>query len=333
MPDIIAIGTSMGGLEALQALFARLQSDLPASIFVVKHVAPYAPSMLAPLLDRVGPLTAVTATDGEPIVRGRIYVAPPDLHMIVSPGVVRLSRGPHENHTRPAIDPLFRSVGVAYGPRAVGVVLTGLLNDGASGLRAIKRCGGVTIVQDPHEAAYPDMPRAALNATEVDYRVPVGEMAALLDRLARGPAGKPVSVPADLQAEVRIAEGVPPEEAMDYASGPAAGFSCPECGGSLFELETEGVNRYRCRVGHGYTAEALLTSQDGGVDDALWAAVRTMQERVQLLSRLAEDSEERGARRSAEMYRERAAESGGHAETIRRMLVAKSSREATVPAD
>lgn len=246
--------------------------------------------------------------------------------MLLAPGVIRLSRGPHENHTRPAIDPLFRSAAVAYGPRAVGVVLTGLLNDGASGLRAIKRCGGVAIVQAPDDAAYPDMPRAALAATEVDHSLPVAEIAAILGRLALGPVSQAAPVPADLRAEVQIAEGTIPEKVMGYPhTGSAAGFSCPECGGSLWELESEGVTRYRCRVGHGYTAEALLVSQDGGLNDALWAAVRTMQERVDQLKRLAEDSDARGSRKTASVYRERAVESAAHAETLRQLLVAKAN--------
>ena len=332
MPDLIAIGTSMGGLEALREVCGRFPPDLPAAVLVVKHTSPDAPPVLAKLLGRAGPLPAVNATDGEPVRPGRIYVAPPDRHLLVRDGptpghTVRLTRGPHENHTRPAVDPLFRSLAVAGGPRAVGVVLTGLLNDGASGLRAIKRCGGVAVVQDPDEAAYPDMPRAALKATDVDHRLTLAGIAEAIARLAREPAGPAVPVPAELRAEVAVAEGLMSDETLSYQSGPPAPFSCPDCNGTLWQVETGGITRFRCRVGHGYTAEALLASQGGEIEGSLWAAVRTLRERAELLGRLADDT--RG--RSAGLYRERAAESAGHSEAIRQLLVRTADTDAAVP--
>ena len=332
MPDLIAIGTSMGGLEALREVCGRLPPDLPAAVFVVRHVTPGAPPLLAKLLGRAGPLPAVNATDGEPVRPGRIYVAPPDRHLLVRGGppadrIVRLTRGPRENHTRPAVDPLFRSLAVAGGPRAVGVVLTGLLNDGASGLRAIKRCGGVAVVQDPDEAAYPDMPRAALQATDVDHRLTLAGIAEALVRIAHEPAGPAVPVPPELRAEVEVAEGLMSDDTTGYRSGPPARFSCPDCNGTLWQVETGGVTRFRCRVGHGYTAEALLASQGGEIEGSLWAAVRTLRERAELLGRLADDT--RG--RSSDLYRERAAESAGHSEAIRQLLVRTADTAAQFP--
>ena len=361
-PDVIAVGASMGGQEALIALCRDLPADLPAAVLIVKHTDPHSRPLLAGILDRAGPLPVRNASDGEPVRPGHIYIAPPDRHLLLIGDVLRLSRGPHENRTRPAVDPLLRSIAVARGPRAVGVVLTGMLNDGASGLRAVKRCGGVAVVQDPADAAYPDMPRAALAAVgpdRVDHRLPIAALGATLGRLVREPAGPAVPVPDDLRAEVELAGGAVDERTQGYQSGPAVPLSCPECHGTLWLVEGGGggdptrsreaggdaagngkpaaapddgrasgdgdgggdgeLMRFRCRVGHGFTAEALLTSQDGAIDAALWAAVRAMRERAELLVRLAERTGGRGW--SAERFRERAAESAAHSEAIRRLLL------------
>ena len=355
---VIAVGTSMGGQEALLALCRDLPADLPAAVLVVKHTVAHGRPLLAGILDRAGPLPARTAADGEAVRPGHVYVAPPDRHLLLIGDALRLSRGPYENCTRPAVDPLLRSVAVARGPRAIGVVLTGLLNDGASGLRAVKRCGGVAVVQDPADAAYPDMPNAALAAVgpdRVDRRPTLADLGATLGRLAREPAGPAVPVPDDLRAEVELAGGFVDAHTQGYQSGPAVPLSCPECHGTLWLVEGGeddptrsrevggdpsgngkppadpaapgdgdaggggGPLRFRCRVGHGFTAEALLASQDGAVDAALWAAVRAMRERAELLARLAERTGGRGW--SAERFLERAAESAGHSETIRRLLL------------
>ncbi|QDT14803.1 Chemotaxis response regulator protein-glutamate methylesterase [Alienimonas californiensis] len=357
----------MGGQEALVAMCRALPPDLPAAVLIVSHTVPYGRPLLARILDRAGPLPATHPADGEPVRPGHVYVAPPDRHLLLVDDVLRLSRGPHENNTRPAVDPLLRSVAVARGPRAIGVVLTGLLNDGASGLRAVKRCGGIAVVQDPEDAAYPDMPKAALaavGADRVDYRLTLANLGATLGRLVREPTGPAVPVPDDLRAEVALSEGVVNERTQGYQSGPAVPLACPECHGTLWLVEGgaggdatrsreaggeaagergEGdpasngdesreehgdelgeavvdgeLMRFRCRVGHGFTAEALLASQDEALDAALWAAVRAMRERAELLVRLAEKTGGRGW--SANRYRERAAESAAHSEALRRLL-------------
>ena len=364
-PDVIAVGASMGGQEVLVALCRDLPADLPAAVLVVSHTVPHGRPLLAGILDRAGPLPARTPVDGEPARPGVVYVAPPDRHLLLVGDALRLSRGPYENLTRPAVDPLLRSVAVARGPRAVGVVLTGLLNDGASGLRAVKRCGGVAVVQDPDDAAYPDMPRAALAAVgpdRVDHRLRAADLGATLGRLVREPAGPAVPVPDDLRAEVELAGGAVDDHTQGYQSGPAVPLSCPECHGTLWMVEGGGDDnatrsrevggapagngkprtgpaapgggdaagggagaggggplRFRCRVGHGFTAEALLASQDEAIDAALWAAVRAMRERAELLARLAEETGGRGW--SAGRFLERAEESAAHSETIRRLLL------------
>src|SRR5215813_13663658 len=204
--DIIVIGASVGGVEALSNLVAQFPEDLPATIFVTQHVVPTAKGRLALVLDRAGPLPATMAQDCESFEPGHIYVAPPDHHLLVKQGCLRVTRGLRENRVRPAIDPLFRSVAVAYGARVVGVVLTGLQSDGTSGLLAIKRCGGIAVVQDPIDALYPDMPLSALEHAEVDYRVPILKMGALLYRLSQEPAAATPPIPDELRIEVDIVE-------------------------------------------------------------------------------------------------------------------------------
>jgi two-component system chemotaxis response regulator CheB len=204
--DIIVIGASVGGVEALSNLVTQFPEDLVASIFIVQHVTPTAASQLAQILDRAGPLPVTMAQDCESFEAGHIYVAPPDHHLLVKQGYVRVTRGLRENRVRPAIDPLFRSAAVAYGTRVVGIVLTGLQNDGTSGLLAIKRCGGIAMVQDPTDALYPDMPLSALENVEVDYCVPVLKMGSILYRLSHEPPAETLPIPEELRIEVNIAE-------------------------------------------------------------------------------------------------------------------------------
>src|SRR5262249_14004859 len=204
--DIIVIGASVGGVEALSNLVAQFPEDLPATIFVVQHVIPTGTGHLAQILNRAGPLPATMAQDCESFEPGHIYVAPPDHHLLVKQGCLRVTRGLRENRVRPAIDPLFRSAAVAYGARVVGVVLSGLQNDGTSELLAIKRCCGIAMVQYPDDALYPDMPLSGLEHVEADYCLPVMKMGAVLYRLSQEPPAATPSIPEDLRVEVNIAE-------------------------------------------------------------------------------------------------------------------------------
>jgi two-component system chemotaxis response regulator CheB len=285
--DIIVIGASVGGVEALSNLVVQFPEDLAATIFVVQHISPTATGQLAQILDRASPLPASLAQDSESFELGHIYVAPPDHHLLVKQGCLRVTRGLRENRVRPAIDPLFRSAAVAYGARVVGVVLTGLQNDGTSGLLAIKRCGGIAMVQDPADALYPDMPTNALEQVEVDYCVPVLKMGALLYRLTQEPAAATPSIPEDLRIEVGIAENPNAHSDRIAELGASVSMICPDCGGPLWELRDEKLRRYRCRLGHAFTAESLLEGQSEAIEYALWAAVRTMEDRVRILMSLA----------------------------------------------
>ena len=287
--DIIVIGASAGGLEALRAPAASLPADLAASVFVVLHTSAESPGMLAGILERSGPLPAVTAKNGERIRPGRAYVAPPDHHLIVEPGVVRVTRGPKENRFRPAIDPLFRSAAQTYGPRVVGVILSGYLDDGTAGLWAVKQLGGTAVVQDPADALVDSMPLSALRHVRVDYCLPLAEVAPLLVRLSEEEAEEGAfEVPEETRIEVNIALADQALEAGVLKLGGPSNYACPECHGVLLQLKEENRIRFRCHTGHAYSLESLVAEIDEAIEESLWSAIRSVEEKVLLMSHLAE---------------------------------------------
>lgn len=291
--DIIVVGSSAGGVEALQKFCASLPADLPAAIFVAQHMAPSGRSMLAHLLNKAGPLRALSPVEGQAIERGHIYVAVPDFHMLIRPGRILMRRGPHENRTRPAVDALFRSAAVHYGGSVIGIVLTGLLDDGTEGLIAIKAGGGVSIVQDPAEAAWPSMPRNALKRDHVDHVLPVAEIGALLGQLTSEDAPSSIPVPEEYHVEDRIAaqEFAVAEPDIETPGTPSH-ISCPDCGGVLNAIE--GEQRFRCQVGHAYTPLALSVAQNEELERALGIAVRTHRDRIKLFDQMFASARQRG---------------------------------------
>ncbi len=297
--DIFVIGASAGGIEAVTALVAGLPAELPAAVFVVVHTSPESPGYLGEILRQAGPLPARMAVDGEPVRPGTILVAPPDHHLLLTGDRVRLSRGPRENRARPAIDPLFRSAAATFTSRVAGVILSGLLDDGAAGLRAVKRCGGKALVQEPDDARFPDMPRHALAAVEVDLRLPVRRLGGALTRLARERPAPPPAVPAEILWEVRMIEGPASARNLLEAPGENSDYGCPECGGVLRTMPDRGVVRFRCHTGHGYTLGHLLEEQKEQVEAALWAALRRLEEHGKLLTGMAE----KAGPRTADRYR------------------------------
>lgn len=286
----IAIGASAGGIEALKTIAAGLPEGLPAAIAVVNHLAPNSPGYLPEILSMAGPLPATNAIDREPLLPGRIYVAPPDHHLLVKPYHIVLSRGPKENRTRPAIDPLFRSAAVSFGNRAIGVVLTGSLDDGTAGLAAIKGCSGITVVQDPADAATRSMPESALRHVVVDHVAPIAEMAPLLARLVReNPPTDLRQVAAmkrDLELELKFAAGESTEVKLSDLGEPSL-FTCPECHGALVQLRGQVPQRYRCHTGHAFTAANLLAALRESTETALWSTLRSFQETSMLLRHIA----------------------------------------------
>lgn len=317
--DIIVIGASAGGVDTLQRLVAGLPRDLPATVFLALHVSPGAPGILPQILSRAGPLPAAHARDGEVHKKGNIYVAPPDHHLLVRNGTMRLTRGARENLNRPAIDPLFRSAAVAFGSRVIGVVLTGFLDDGTAGLSAVKRCGGVAVVQDPADAAYPSMPAAALKNVAVDHSVPIGAMAELLTRLVAAPVKGPgPPAPAGVKAEDAMTEKQTDEEDVLDRIGSRSTVTCPECNGTLWELRDDPV-QFRCHVGHAFSPRTLVSEHTRRLEDALWAAVRGFEEKSTIAERVAARVEGRDPE-ALERLRGRARTAKEHARVLREVI-------------
>jgi two-component system, chemotaxis family, protein-glutamate methylesterase/glutaminase len=325
--DVVVIGASSGGVEALMELAGGLPSDLPAAVFVVVHVSEAAPSILPYLLDRAGPLRGVNPEDGDPIEAGRIFVAPPDHHLLLERGRVRVTRGPRENRHRPAVDPLFRSAALAYGPRVVGAVLSGARDDGTAGLWAVKRRGGVAVIQDPDDALFADMPRHAMEYVDVDHCVPLEKMAPLLDRLCREPAEPTVErgayggVTDDMEFEAKIAGLDPGAVEGGEHPGELVDFTCPECAGPLYEINEGDLVRFRCRVGHAYTAEDALNGKLEALEAALYAALNTLEESAEMADRLAARALQHGNGYAASRFEGRAQYARQQAGTIRAVLV------------
>jgi two-component system chemotaxis response regulator CheB len=324
--DIIVIGGSSGATAPLKGILAALPPDLPAAVFVVLHIPARSIGLLSTIASAAGPLPARQAEDGMRIERGQVYIAAPDHHMLISAGHIRLGRGPRENMVRPAIDPLFRSAAMAYGPRVIGVVLSGFLSDGASGLNAIKRCGGMALVQDPEDATADEMPRRALETTVADLCIPGARLGDVLSDLAREAPGPAMPIPPDLRLEIDIAMGERIDtEVLSKIADPAA-LTCPSCGGVLSKIRDSKPLRFRCQVGHGFSADILAKEQESRVDEALRVALRIIEERAELVARMADDGRQSGRKAVAEMYDGRAREYRAHANTIREAVLLSLDR-------
>lgn len=325
--NIIVVGTAEGGLDALDALIGQLPTDLAAAIFIVQHLAPHnSGEALTRRLGRHQAFHARLATDGQRFTPGRIYIAPPDTHLLLKPNTMLVRKGARENLSRPGVDPLFRSAAVAYGPRVIGLVLTGTLDDGAAGLVAIKRCGGVTIVQDPKDAAYSAMPQYALDSLDVDHCVPISDMGELLAALVTEPHGKARRIPRDIRTEAGIAERVSSDVAQVEGLGAQVPYDCPNCGGVLWEMKVPRTRRYRCHTGHSFTAQALLVSQSEKIEEMLWISLRMFEEQKNLLKSMALTTS--GRRSQTNASRQQLLKTQGYIERIRSMLLHPQSQSA-----
>jgi two-component system, chemotaxis family, protein-glutamate methylesterase/glutaminase len=322
MPDrIVVIGASAGGIDALRLLTAGLPPDFPSPIVVVLHMSPESPGILHDILDRSGPLRASTVRDGERLEAGRIFVAPPDRHVLLEPGKLHLTRGPRENRFRPAIDPLFRTAAQVYGPAAIGVILTGNLDDGTAGLWAIKKMGGTAIVQDPADAMFPAMPANARRHIKVDHCVPLAAIAPLLVRLTAAPVDEyAVALPEHTHVDIKIAREEDPLEAGLRQVTEPSSIACPECHGVLMQLKEEGRIRFRCHTGHAYSADSLVAEISEGIEEALWIAIRSMQEGGMLMRQLVEHHTVAAIPGDAEALKERAAALDRQADALRALV-------------
>lgn len=318
--DLIVIGASAGGIEALQDVLGGLPSDLTAVVLVVVHMPAQGGEALRRILGRATALPVELASEGMPVRPGHVYVCRGDSHLLAGHGHLHVRRGPRENGHRPAIDALFRSAAAYYGPRTVGVVLSGTLNDGTSGLYTIRSMGGVAVVQDPGDAMYDGMPRNALEYVGADCVTPAADMGLLLSRLtAEEIKADGVTVDPLVEKEVRIVEGEVVSSGDEHPGRPSP-WPCPDCAGVLWEIEDGPILRFRCRVGHAWAAETLLEQQGEGIDGALWMALRALEDRAALSRRLAERAELAGRSISASRYREDLVDMDHNIDILTRLL-------------
>ncbi len=318
---VVVIGASAGGVPALTHLLSRIEPGLDASVLVVLHVPPSGRSVLPDILTRAGPLPAAHPRDGEPLVAGHVYVAPPDRHLVLNDDIIRVTAGPWENGHRPSVDVLFRSAALWHGPRTIAVVLSGALHDGAAGVGVVAEQGGAVLVQDPADAEVREMPQHALASVPDAMVGPVEYLAQQINMLTReaAPVMPRNKIRGGEAAEVAIAQG----ERSDPArfEGMSAGLVCPDCSGALFELRDGRILRYRCRVGHAWTADALALAHGRELEEALWTALRVLEDDEALQGRMADRARERGRDRSAAQYEQLRDERSRMIDFVRKALV------------
>jgi two-component system chemotaxis response regulator CheB len=323
--DVVVVGASSGGVEGLITLLSGLPDDLAAAVFVVLHVRPDVPSQLPAILNRVGTLPVAHAVDGEPIRRGRVYIAPPGMQTYLRRGRIGVRRGPQENLHRPAVDPLFRTAAHHYGARVIGIILSGALDDGAAGLAAIKEAGGIAIVQDPDDAAMRDMPMNAIERTRADHIVPIAALPSLLIDLISQEAVTDLAPEIPLETLEEAGSGEPFKRSEEMGS--PSNVTCPECQGNLWEVRSADGIRFRCRVGHAYTEAAIDAAQSQSVERALWSALKALEERVALMRKLAAQARRRGHEAVAMMFEDRSRTVDNDVRAIHNLIVSSETLE------
>jgi two-component system chemotaxis response regulator CheB len=324
--DVVVVGASAGGIEALREMLHGLDPDLDAAVFVVLHMGAGGGHALASILGRASAIPVASAVDGERVRPGRVYVCVADHHLVLADGHTRVRRGPKENGHRPAVDPLFRSAARYFGPRVIGVILSGTLSDGTAGLQAVRRQGGVAVVQEPGDALYDGMPVSALQDVGADHVLPAPEIGPLISELTREPMDAVATTPgATMQKEVAIVEG----ETSPLGSHPGrpSQWPCPDCDGVLWEIQDQDVLRFRCRVGHAWTAESLLHEQGDAVEAALWVALRSLEDRAALAESMAARAEASGKSQSAVRFRSHLESWVQSIEVLRRLLEPEAMTE------
>jgi len=322
--DIIVIGASAGGFEALKKLVADFPGDLDASVFVVWHMPPDIRGLLPEVLNRCGPLHAANAFDKEEIRPGRIYVAPPDRHLLIESNTVRTTKGPRENRFRPAVDPLFRSAAFSYRQRVIGVILSGYLDDGTSGLWTVKHFGGVAVVQDPNDSVFPSMPENAIREVEVDHVVPIDQMGKLIARLASEEidvSEVEMENERQVETEIKIAREDSAFESGVMKLGELSPYTCPDCHGVMMKLKDGKRMRFRCHTGHAYSADSLLASVTEIIEESMWDTIRGIEESIMLLNQLGEHFSEEGNSTMAMLYFQKAREAEDRTQIIRQAIM------------
>jgi two-component system chemotaxis response regulator CheB len=318
---IIVIGASAGGFPVINEILTKLEEDLDAAVLIVLHLSKSSnPAAVVKTLQKNVSLVCEIAQDGLPLKKGHVYIAPPDLHLFVKDSKMFLLQGPHENRFRPAIDVLFRSAAVAYNSKIVGVVLSGLLDDGTSGMEAIKKCGGVTIVQEPAEAEFDDMPTNVLNRVDVDYRVPAGDISYVLHDICVKDAPSEIEPPDDVKIEVAMTEKMSSSLTGMPMIGNLSNYICPDCGGGLWEISREKNHRYRCHTGHVFTEMVLIEKQADAVEESLWVVIRLMEEQRVLLVSAAKHDQSNGMNLQAKQKENQAEHFKNQIDLLKNML-------------
>jgi two-component system chemotaxis response regulator CheB len=325
---VVVIGTSAGGFFALAELISQLRDDIDAAFFVVMHLSNN--GMQSFLLNQMQNYTTLPceqiAGDTE-IERGTIYFPPSNKHLIIKDRKAICGNGPRDNRWRPSIDVLFRSAAAAFDGHTIGIILTGMLDDGTSGMAAIKRCGGTAVVQDPNEAEYPDMPLSVMKEIEVDYCVPLTQIGSVISDIINSKEVVNTIIPTDIIKEVQIAEtGAASIELLEEIGKPTV-FCCPDCGGVLFEMKNGEPTRFKCHTGHSYTLNNLLLKKNKNLEASLWVALRILEERKRLLKRLVDKNQERGFKHSASDYSEKIEQLNDYVESLKKVLYSTQDEE------
>jgi two-component system chemotaxis response regulator CheB len=326
---LVVMAASAGGIEALQTVLRELSPDFDAPVLIVLHMAAGGGGALPGILNRAGPLRATAAVDGEQLSAGRVYVCVADNHLLVGERHLHVRRGPRENGHRPAADPLFRSAALYYGPRAVGVVLSGNLSDGTAGLLAIRRQGGIAVVQDPADALYDGMPLSALRYVGADHVLPAAEIGPLLNRMVKEPLPSTANpaAPDHMRQEVAIMEDDEAVLSGEHPGEPSP-WPCPDCSGVLWQIDEGNMVRFRCRVGHAWSADDLLNVQGSAIENALWMALRSLEDRAALSRTLAERALAGGRSISAGRFQSESDEYEESVRVLRELLSGRALSDA-----
>jgi two-component system, chemotaxis family, protein-glutamate methylesterase/glutaminase len=311
----VVAGASAGGVETLVSLVRAMPADFPLPVLVVLHLAPTGPTVLPAILARAGTLPAEPAAEGLRPQPGHVYVAPSDHHLEIAHGRLRLTQGAREHGHRPAIDPTMRSAAAAYGPRAVGLVLSGARADGTAGLLAIKAAGGSAIAQDPAEALYPAMPASAVTHVDLDAVLSIGDMPGWIGARVAGIR------PVEEEVVTHVPGDHPP---LEDPPGPGTRYTCPDCGGVLFEHREGTLERYECNVGHVFSIESLASAQAETLEGALWTAVRSLEDRAALLLSMGDRARNNGHDIAAGSFERQATDVRERAAMIREAILTTS---------
>lgn len=327
---IVVVGASAGGFKAISELLSVTPAGLNTTFLVVIHLAQASQSqIIQQYFEKTTTYKCLIPADDETIIAGSIYFAPPDYHMLVKDEKIRLIKGPHENRWRPSVDVLFRSVAAEYNSKAIGIVLSGMLDDGTSGMWAIKRSGGICIVQEPADAEYDDMPLNVLNNMDVDHRVPVKEMGYILDDIFSKPVPNAFEVPEEIKLETEITERIVSDIDQLSKLGNHSNYTCPDCGGGLYQVKNEPILRYRCHTGHVYTADTLLDKQNEQLEESVWVSIRMLEERRNLLLQMAGKGKPGKSNDYQQAQTDRANELNQHIERLKALLISLSKNSGT----